>query len=262
MYDIHCHILPGVDDGAADIEEAIKMAELARAQGIKWIFATPHYIEGIGYKSYSHNQKVLDTLNSQIQSKGIDVKVYLGNEVYITPDILQLLEKGEITTLNGSKYILIEFPMLDIPLFVESLIYNLRLKGITPIIAHPERNTKIMENPNILNNFITKGALAQLNLPSLMGKYGEGVMEAAKILLKHSMIHFVGTDGHGSRGIEHRFEESMDKLSSIISKDYLQRILYTNPQAIIDNKNIDMDELKRYIPKSKIRIFLEKMIRN
>lgn len=261
MYDLHCHILPEVDDGANSMEEAINMAIMAKENGIEVIFATPHYIEGIGYKDSNHNREILEKLNFELKKREIDIKIYLGCEVYSTFDALKLLEKGLITTLNNSNYMLIELPMHDVPIYIESMIYNLELKGITPIIAHPERNTKIIENPNILYTLISKGALVQLNLPSLLGMYGEGVKDTAEILFKHDMIHFVGTDAHKPSERYYRISETIDILNSLIGREKTLKIIESNPDAIITGTNLEIDEPKLYKPEKGVRKLLRRFIR-
>lgn len=260
MYDVHCHILPGVDDGAISLEESVDMAIMAKDNGIQAIFATPHYIEGAGYKDAKHNKEVLDTLTSELNNRNIDIKVYLGCEVYSTLDVLKLLDKNEITTLNYSDYMLIELPMHDVPIYTESMIYNLKLKGITPIIAHPERNTRIIEEPNILHNLITKGALAQLNLPSLLGTYGQSVRETAEILLKHDMIHFVGTDAHRPSKRYYKIRETENILNMLIGKEKTLRIMKYNPEKIINGGYIEVDEPKLYKPEKGIKKFLKRFV--
>ncbi|WIV12086.1 CpsB/CapC family capsule biosynthesis tyrosine phosphatase [Proteiniborus sp. MB09-C3] len=260
MYDIHCHILPEIDDGANSMEEAINMAIMAKENGIEVIFATPHYIEGVGYKDSSYNREALEKLNSELEKRNIDMKIYLGCEVYSTCDALKLLEKGLIATLNSSNYMLIELPMHDIPIYIETMIYNLKLKGITPIIAHPERNTKIIENPNILHTLISKGALAQLNLPSLLGMYGESVKNTAEVLLKHDMIHFVGTDAHKPSKRYYRINEVLDILNDLIGGEKTLKITEINPEAVITGTDIETDEPKLYKPEKGVKKLLKRFI--
>lgn len=246
MYDIHCHILPGIDDGASSLEEAINMAIMAKNNGIKAIFATPHYIEGAGFKDAISNKETLDKLNSELCNRGIDIKIYHGCELYSTPDVLKLLEKGQIITLNHSSYMLIELPMHDVPMYVQTMIYNLKVKGITPIIAHPERYTKIIEDPNTLHMLILRGALAQLNLPSILGIYGENVRNTAEILLMHDMIHFVGTDAHKPSKRYYNIGEAIDILNNLIGREKALKITDLNPEEIIKGVNIEIDEPKPY----------------
>lgn len=260
MYDMHCHILPEVDDGASSFEEAIKMAIMAKENGIKAIFATPHYIEGVGYKDSIHNKEVLKKLNLELEKRQVDINIYLGCEVYSAPNLLRLLEEEQITTLNYSRYMLVELPMYDIPIYIETMIYNLKLKGITPIIAHPERNAKIMDDPNILYTFVSKGALAQLNLPSLLGMYGERVKETTEILVKHDMIHFVGTDAHRPGKRYYDIDNAIDILNNLIGREKTSRITTVNPESIITGINIEIDEPKPYKPKKGLKRLLGKIM--
>src|SRR5699024_3168197 len=148
--------------------------------------------------SLEDNKIALENLKRELNKRDLDLGVFLGNEVYISMDIMENIFKGTLSTLNNTRYLLLEFSMYDIPLYIESLLYEMQLQGIVPIIAHPERNAKIIGDPNILYNFIENGALAQLNIPSIEGKYGSRVKETAEILLTHGMVHFLGTDTHGS----------------------------------------------------------------
>lgn len=232
MYDIHCHILPNVDDGASDIEEAVLMAKMAKENGIEAIFATPHYIEGAGYNSVDENKLELDKLNTELVKRGIDIKIYLGNEVYSTLNILMLLQEKKISTLNNSSYVLIELPMLEIPMYIDSMLYELQLKGIIPIIAHPERNAKIVEDPNILYKYVSKGVLAQLNLPSLLGAYGRKAKKTAEILVRNDMIHFVGTDAHKPKRGYCKIKECIDRLNSLIGEDKARKLIKENPKKM------------------------------
>lgn len=260
MYDMHCHVLPGVDDGANNLEEAISMAIMAKENGIQAMFATPHFIEGAGSKDAIFNKQVLDMLDCELQNRNIDIKVYLGCEVYSTSEILKLLERKQITTLNNSNYILIELPMHHIPLDIESIIYKLKLKGITPIIAHPERNNKIVEDPNILYKLISKGVLAQLNLPSLLGKYGSNIKKTAEILLKHDMIHFVGTDAHRPSDRYYNISEALDIIINLVGKERLLKITEINPEYIITGVDIKIDPPRLYKRKKGIKKLLHKLL--
>lgn len=192
IIDVHSHILPKVDDGSEDIGMSIEMAKMYLENGIKKVIATPHYIEGSMDNSLEGNILGLERLKKGLSKEGLELELFLGNEIYVSMDIFKYLDKERVSTLNNTRYVLLELPMYDIPLYMEDLLYEIQLKGLIPIIAHPERNTKIIENPNILYKYIEKGALAQLNLPSLENRYGSQVKSTAVTLLEHNMIHFVG----------------------------------------------------------------------
>lgn len=260
MIDIHCHILPFVDDGAKDMEEAITMAKIACENGIKKIIATPHYIEDEKYNNAEKNTEILNKLNDELKCNNIDVEVFLGNELFITPEAINLIDSKEVATLNNTRYLLIEFPRLDMPVYIENIVYNLRLKGIIPIIAHPERYIKIMEDPNILYNLITKGALTQLNLPSLEGRYGEKVKETAEILVKHDLIHFVGSDAHSSKRATPNVVKGINILKELIDKKRLDKMLYHNAENLLKNEDIEAFIPKEYVPMGRFRKFLKEKI--
>ena len=257
MIDIHSHILSNVDDGAKSIAESIDMVKLYLDIGIKKVIATPHYIEGCKNSSKEENIIALERLREAIYQEGLDFEVYLGNEIYITMDIFTFLEKKKVATLNDSRYILLEFPMFDMPIFVENLIYNLLLKGYVPVIAHPERNKKIIDDPNILYNLINKGALAQLNLPSLEGKYGDKVRITVEILLKYNMIHFIGTDAHSKNERSPRVKDGLNILKDLVDNKAFEEITYTNPSKVIEDKEIYPNAPIKYIKKNSFFNFLK-----
>lgn len=260
MLDLHTHILPRADDGAKDIDEAIEMARQCVENGIDTIVATPHYIEKDNSSSLVDNMFALDSFKKELEEEKIDLNVYLGNEIYVAPDIVDKLKGKRISTLNNSRYVLMEMPMFDIPIYMENVIYELLIKGYVPIIAHPERNAKIIESPNILYEFISKGALAQLNLPSLEGRYGEKVKRTAEIFITHRMIHFVGTDAHSPRVRSPRVEKGLSILRSLVNEEEYERLTYINGMRAIENKEIFVDAPKKYEEKKKLFSFLKSKI--
>ena len=241
MIDIHSHILPGVDDGSKGMEMSIKMAKMYLDNGIKRIIATPHYIDGIKNNSIEKNMMVVEGLKKELQREEIDIEISLGNEVLVSLEILKGLQDKKINTLNSSRYILIELPMFDIPIYVEDMLYEIMLKGYIPVLAHPERNTKIIENPNILYSYIKNGVLAQLNLPSLEGKYGGKIKGTAEILLKHNMIHFLGTDTHNDKTRTPNINNALERLKSIVTPEKYIELTYKNAECLIGDKLIEID---------------------
>lgn len=263
MIDLHSHILPGVDDGSKNMEESINMARQYVENGIDKVIATPHFIEERDLSIRDRNKLVLEELKSNLKKERIDLKLYLGNEIFVSPDILKYLREEKVSTLNGTRYALIETAMFDIPTSMENVIYELCLKGYTPIIAHPERNTKVQESPNILYKFIMSGALTQINLPSLEGRYGEKVEETAKILLTHNMVHFVGTDAHSPRTRSPKVKKSLEILSQIVDEDEFIRLTKLNGEAVLENKEILVEEPVMYEEKeSALGRFFSQVFKN
>ncbi|MGZ9818828.1 tyrosine-protein phosphatase [Peribacillus simplex] len=203
MIDIHCHILPGVDDGSSDMKESLNMAKKAVEAGITHIFATPHHLNEkyVNVKIDMIDRVVM--LNESLQLRNIPLTIHLGQEVRIHRDIFTSLEKEEILTLddNGT-YLLLELPSGRVPTYTQEVIYELLLKGITPIIVHPERNKELNENHKILFELVQEGALTQLTSGSIIGNFGKSIQSFSKKIIEHNLAHFIATDAHniGSRG--------------------------------------------------------------
>ena len=252
MIDIHNHILPNVDDGSVDMDMSVEMAKIYLNNGFKGVIATPHFIEGIANNSRKDNLIQLEKLKSRLVREELDLELYLGSEVMASLEIVDKLEDKTISTLNDSRYVLIELPMYDIPRYVEDMFYHLQLKGYTPILAHPERNLKIMEDPNILRSYIESGVLTQLNLPSLDGKYGRDVGETSEILLRHHMIHFVSTDAHRSTRRSPQVGNALEILRTLVSEDQFKKLTSENARLVIEDKTIEIEAPIEYKKKKGI----------
>lgn len=237
MYDMHCHILPGIDDGPSRMEEALRLVRYAELAGIQGILCTPHYMED-GYKSDpEHNRLVLESLKKAMAQRGIAVELYLGNEIYITPDILKLLDKGKISTLNGSRYILVEMPLYSKPLFTGEILFKLRLKGLIPILAHPERYEWIQKSPEDWKQIIDMGCLVQLNTASIQGYYGERIKKNARALLQENQVHLLGSDSHNSGEIYKNHRIYISQIQKMISQRAVKH-LFQNAEAVVSNQEI------------------------
>lgn len=237
MYDIHCHILPGIDDGPSSINRAVEIAYAAKLAGIKGIVCTPHYIDDIYKNSTVDNLAILNSFKRTVELLGIGIKMYLGNEIYITPDIINLLDKSRICTLNNSRFILIELPIYSRPLFTDDIIFKLKLRGLIPVIAHPERYEWVIKNPKELTDIIDKGCLMQLNIASINGYYGDRVRKVAKALIMENHIHLLGSDSHSSRIIFNKYQTDLKLLQKIVS-EYKVKQFFQNTEAVINDQAI------------------------
>lgn len=229
MIDIHCHILPGVDDGSPDMKESLNMARKAVEVGITHIFATPHHLNEkyVNVKNDIINRAV--RLNESLQEANVPLTIHLGQEVRIHRDIFTSLEKEEILTLgdNGT-YLLLELPSGKVPTFTQEVIYELLLKGITPIIVHPERNRELIANHKLLFELVQEGALTQLTSGSIIGSFGKSIQSFSKKIIEHNLAHFIATDAHniGSRGF------TLQQAYEAITKAYgIERTYYFKENA-------------------------------
>lgn len=194
--DIHSHILPELDDGAANIEESVSLALSSLQNGVTRIIATPHF--KTTYPSITHdsiNKKVTE-LNYRLKKDDIPVKIYPGAEIFITPDIPEIADNGNLICLASSKFILLELPFNEIPLYLSSVIFDLKLRSITPVLAHVERNSEIQRNIFLLEPLINQGAITQVNSTSFTGIMGIEAKRCAFELLKKDFIGVIASDSH------------------------------------------------------------------
>lgn len=235
IIDIHNHILPGVDDGARTIEESIDIINYLGDVGIKDLVITSHYIDETKYNiNVKERNKLLRKLKKLIPT---DINIYLGNEVFLTDRIIELLNDKSISTLNNSKYILVEFPLTNLLNNYGNIFCNLTEKNIVPIIAHPERYSFIQKDKNKIYEFLDYNILLQINIESLIGKYGKESKKIAKWLLKKNLVSFVATDSHRVGNVK-ELKKAYKKLKRIVGKDKYNELTYTNPKKVIENKEI------------------------
>ena len=233
MIDIHAHILPGIDDGPGSLVDCVAIVRELAEQGVTDIIATPHYVADTIYNSTRfQNSKLLKELQKALNTEGIGVNVYLGNEIYIDKDILEFLKKRKISALNDSKYLLIELPMDgEFPNY-EDYFLELLNKGYKVVLAHPERYAIVNEDFDVVRNLYEMGVLLQCNLGSITGKYGRSVKKTIKKIAKEKMIFAFGSDIHHLEGPDF-VRSAQKKLSKIYSEKELKRLLVDNPSKIL-----------------------------
>ena len=192
--DIHCHILPGLDDGSTDIEQTIEMLRIARQDGIEAIVASPHVMNGL----YVNSREDISRQIAYVKSRTNGVALYPGADVHISRDILENARRGALPLINDKNYLLLELPSFVLPPLaeVDRIISGLRLMGVVPVITHPERNLQILENVSILQRFLDLGARCQMTAASITGKFGSRVQKACWRMIKKGFIHAVATDAH------------------------------------------------------------------
>ena len=236
MKDIHSHLMYGIDDGSRSLEESIELLEKQEKKGITDIILTPHYIENSDYVcGISKKNEILKELQ-----KYTNIKLYIGNEVYITENVRKLLEKDQISTLNNSKYLLVELPMNNKIVDVENILFDLIRHNIIPIIAHPERYTYVQKDIGYLDDLKDMGVLFQGNYESLFGKYGTNAKKTLKKLIKLNYITFLGSDMH-RLGYEYHQEKVEQKVFRIVKdKNKVKDLIDNNILKAINNEDIEV----------------------
>ncbi len=200
MIDLHCHLLPNIDDGPKSWEESIEMVSIALQDGIKGAVTTPHWIQGTNWQPNSEIVKeMVKELNIKLDGEGIDFKVYPGMEIGITTNLPDLVSSGKIITLAEGNYLLLEIPYYSLPFGIEEIISGLRTIGKTAILAHPERSKELQENPRRVLDLIDLGALVQITASSLCGDFGDQARKCALEFARLGALDIVSSDAHSTR---------------------------------------------------------------
>lgn len=200
MIDVHSHILPGMDDGASTLDEAIAMARIAAQENITAIVATPHSFDGVYNCHKDDILKACMVLNTVLEREAVPVRILPGQEVRLTPELLDNIDAEKILTLNNSKYILLELPTHVIPEHLIDMMRRIRYRELVPIIAHPERNPVLMTQVDLLEELIYAGALLQITAGSFTGYFGKRIKKCAMDYARMGVVHFVGSDAHAAVG--------------------------------------------------------------
>jgi protein-tyrosine phosphatase len=230
MIDIHCHILPGLDDGAKDLNDSIEMARAAVAEGITTIIATPHF-----NGKYENTKEVIlekvKQLNDELKQDNIPLTILPGQEPRIYGEILVDYELDKILTLNNSgNYLFIELPSNQVPRYTEQLIYDIQVAGMQPIIVHPERNSELVERPEKLYELVKNGASTQVTASSLVGYFGKSIQKFSQQIIEANMAHFIASDAHNITNRNFK----MSKAMNFIEETYgLDQVYYFTENAEI-----------------------------
>lgn len=220
MIDIHCHILPGIDDGSPDMETSLQMASIAATDGIHTIFATPHVTSGSSSLKNLLTTAVQE-LNAALRQQAIPVTVLFGAEVQAHV----AREAADAFRLGESSFLLVEFPHSYIPADAPDLIHTLTHKGMTPIIAHPERNRQIIEEPWRLAALVNIGAKAQITAECVLGKQGMASQRCAEYILQNELAHYIATDSHAPRFREPILSKAVKQAARIVGEQKARQLV-------------------------------------
>ena len=237
--DIHCHILPGIDDGARDRAEAVEMVRIAHEQNTSTIVTTPHNFPRSSDTVLQESRRRIDQLTRAADEQGLRVALLSGQEIRITNGFRRQLETGNGVTIGETRYVLAEPPFNSFPEYVEEQLAEIMALGYRPVIAHPERNTIIQRDPDIVRRLISMGALTQINTGSLLNHYGPGCLEAGEYLLQQELIHVMATDAHGATGSRvPNMQTGFDRVAELTDERRAWALARDNPLAITEEREV------------------------
>lgn len=236
--DIHCHILPGIDDGANSYRESLKMLEIACAEGITDIIATPHYHYKRGKASPEEILDRVDELQERARERKIPVRIHSGNELYYTHDLLKNLKAGNALTLAESDYALLEFSIREERRTIRNAVYEFLSEGYYPILAHVERYPVFRKDTEFLKDILEMGAYAQVNADSFFVQAGWDVLRFSKKIMKENLVQFVATDAHDTEKYRPALQKWSQRMERRYGKETCGKYLFENPEKILKNMEL------------------------
>lgn len=243
MIDIHCHILPGLDDGPATLEKSVEMCRIATSDGIRAIVATPHMLNGMYAVSAEQVLAGVEVLNSVLASEGLALQVLPGADVHVDKDLPRYLSEKKILTLaDKGKHLMVELPQDVLPAEIADLLFQIQLKGATPIVSHPERNVEVQRNPEILCGLVERGALLQVTAGSLTGAFGSKAEACGLALLRRGMAHLVATDAHNAGRRPPRLSEARRVVERELGPDEARAVFEERPARLLAGAYVEPPE--------------------
>jgi protein-tyrosine phosphatase len=235
MIDIHCHPLCGIDDGADSFEESVAMCQMAAADGITHLVATPH----CNY-TYSFDPEVNQKKVAELQAAiGATPQLLLGCDLHLSFDnIQQCVRNPQLFSINHTSYVLVEFPEQFIPENLDRVFYEIGVAGLTPIITHPERNPLFQRKPNLVEHWVHRGCLVQVTAQSYTGGFGRRALHFAEDCLDRGLVHFFASDAHDTKHRPPILSECHQKLVETKGVEWAELLLRRNPEAVIQGKRL------------------------
>ncbi len=249
IIDMHCHILPGMDDGARSMEEALKMLSTAEKEGITHMIATPHYKAGRHNASTQTIQERMRQVKAAAVEKGIHVSLYAGNEVFFYSEMEEGLEEGRILTMNQSPFVLVEFSPGDRYVYIRNALEEVMGMGYSPVLAHAERYECMLAEPENIMELKSMGVRVQINASSVSGEIGRKVKLFTHLLLKRRLVDYIGTDAHGAEKRAPHIKKCKELLYKKYEAEYINALLHEN--AMRDFKLVDGGKREAYAGQQK-----------
>lgn len=244
MVDLHCHLLPDVDDGSNSMEVSLRLAREATENGVTHALLTPHHMNG---HYVNHKQDVIrrtKEFQRQINTHNIPLTVFPGQEVRINGQLLEALDKDDILFADtADKYMMLEFPDDDVPHYTGQMIFDLQQRGIIPVIVHPERNTRIMAEPDLIYQLLEKGCLSQITASSYVGTFGKKVENFSRRLIEAGQGYVFASDAHDLPGRKYEMRQAFEKLSHEFGEKLVEHY-QLNARSIINGENVSLNNLR------------------
>lgn len=236
--DIHCHLLPGIDDGAANCEAALAMARMATGDGIATIVTTPHQLGNFACNSGDQIRRLCREFQEVLNEQGIPLRVLPGADVRIEPDLVRRILSGDVVTLaDRRRHVLLELPH-EVYLPLDRLLGELAGAGIVGILSHPERNQGILAQPRVLEHLVANGCLLQVTAGSLVGTFGPQIQAFSEWMVSEGLVHFVATDAHSPTARRPLVQRAFQRVAQLAGKKLAIELCATNPARVAAGQSV------------------------
>ena len=250
MIDFHNHILPNVDDGSTSMEMTLDMMNHAVEQGITDVVNTVHYqhpkVDGLDI-SYNRINKITNNLQYELDKNSIPINIHIGSEVFFYPNLTKILD-DQLATIGNGKYMLIEFLPNIMPVNQKNTLFNLKMLGVTPIIAHPERYKPVQKDINLVYEWLSAGCLIQIDAGSLLGRFGKTATAISQKIIMRNWCQILGSDAHDNKRRNFLLKDAYELTKNMIGED-AKPLVYDNPMAVINGKSIIIEPEENKIEK-------------
>lgn len=235
MIDLHTHLLPGIDDGSVSLAQSLQMAKIAVDDGITVMACTPHIYPGLYMNNAAGIRAECDKLQASLDEAGINLRLVVGADAHLVPELLSGLQSGRVPTLHQSRYFLLEPSHHVMPPHFSDSVFQIVLAGYQPVITHPERLTWIEDNYSTFVDFAQRGVWLQVTAGAILGKFGTRAKYWSERLLSDGLVHILASDAHNTGRRSPQMAEALEQVTKRVGKSEAMRMVFDRPQAILDN---------------------------
>lgn len=238
MIDLHCHLLPGIDDGARDLEMSLAMARAAAADGISVVACTPHIMPGMYPNRGPDIRQRVAALDAEVRKARINVSIVEGADVHVAPDLPEKLRNGEVLALGGTRYFLFEPPHHVVPPRIEQLVKRSVEAGYVPILTHPERLTWIAQSYDVVETLNQAGCLIQVTAGAVTGAFGQTAQKYARMLAEDGRIDIIASDAHNLTSRPPMLSKAVEAMANWVGESSARAMVLDTPAAILRNREV------------------------
>ncbi|MCA0985128.1 tyrosine protein phosphatase [Halobacillus yeomjeoni] len=255
MNDLHCHILPGVDDGPQSLEESLSMARMAVQEGIETIVATPHHLHSAYKNPKGSIVKKVDQFNKALKNEGIPLEVLPGQEIRMTGEVMDSLKRDELLSMNHtSDHVYIEFPDHEVPTYASRVLQDMQQAGLKPIISHPETNRIFLQKPDLLYQIVKNGAITQVTAASIVGKNGKSAKKFAFQMIEANLTHIIASNAHHPKKRGFHMADAYEKIEKKFGSSVVYQFM-ENAHVVLDGEMVYTDRPSPMKTKKVLGIF-------